>query len=311
MDIQRVLENLSQINFTAIDFETANEQRNSLCSIGIVKVMRGKIVEEINLLIKPKELRFSEINYQIHKLSEADFINALELNYHWEKLAPFFEEQLIVAHNATFDISVLKQTLSEYDLKYPIIKYLCSQKLAQEAFTDLVNYRLADVAKYLNLKHNHHNALSDASISAEIAIRAIPIINHSFLDFNNEELTGNISKVASEEKKDRWNDLLFAGKRIESSVLKPNLNVENQNNIFYNNKVVFTGDLKAISRQDAAARIQNMGADVNGSISKKTNIVVIGQGAGPSKMKMIDELKGQGYNIRILNEDEFLHHIEV
>jgi DNA polymerase-3 subunit epsilon len=309
MDKQTIFRALSDLNFTAIDFEIANEQLNSLCSIGIVKVNKGKIDDEVNYIVRPKELRVTVINQQIHKLSEADLANQPELTSIWDRIINYFDERLLIAHNAAFDIEVLRQTLKTYNLKYPNFKYLCSQKLAQQTFTDLSNYRLSDVAKYLGLSLNHHNALSDAKVSAEIAIRSIPKLRQSELNFNVDELTANIKKIASEDKIDVWSNL-FGDKKIDSDLLKPNLNVENKENFFFNKKVVFTGDLDSIDRKDAAKKIQKMGADINVSISKKTDIVIIGQGAGPSKMKKIQELKNKGFNIRLIYEDEFIELIK-
>jgi DNA polymerase III subunit epsilon len=309
MDKQTILRDLSNLNFTAFECEIANEKWDSLCSIGIVKVTNGRIEEEINYIIRPKELRVTVINQKIHKLCESDLANQPDLTSIWSQIIHYFDHRLLIAHNAAFDIEVLRQTLSTYNLRHPFFKYLCSQKLAQEIFKDLSNYRLPDVAKYLGLNLNHHNALSDAKVSAEIAIKSIPKLKESDLNFNLEELTANIQKIASEDKKVGWNNL-YGDKKIDSDLLKPNLNVENKDNAFFNKKVVFTGDLNSIDRQDAAEKIQKMGADINVSISKKTNIVIVGREAGPSKMKKIEELKNQGFNIRLIYEDEFLNLIK-
>ena len=98
----------------------------------------------------------------------------------------------------------------------------------------------------------------------------------------------------------------FSAKKINSNLLIPNIENAKPDNPFYNKKIVFTGDLNNISRQEAAIKIQNLGADINTSISKKTEIVIVGNGAGPSKMKKIEELNLQGYNIKLIYEDEFL-----
>jgi DNA polymerase-3 subunit epsilon len=182
---------------------------------------------------------------------------------------------------------------------------MCSQKLAQEAFADLFNYRLSDVAQYLGLDLDHHDALADARVAAEIAIRSIPKIRHSDLSLNHEELTFNIEKIPSQETKDIWTNL-FGNKKIDRQLLRPDLNVEHKENAFYNKRVVFTGDLTSINRQEAAERIRNLGADINTSIGRRTDIVIVGQRPGPSKMKKISNLMDMGYNIRLIDEDEFL-----
>lgn len=59
-----------------------------------------------------------------------------------------------------------------------------------------------------------------------------------------------------------------------------------------------------MDRNEMAARLKDMGADINGSISRKTNFVVVGEDAGPSKLQKIDTLKSQGYNIVVLHQDD-------
>lgn len=310
MEIEFLLKNLTSLNFCAIDFETANEQRASVCSFGLVTVRDGIITEKNNFYIKPKEFRFSDINKKIHGISETDVMNAPEFNEVWEKIHPLFDRQILLAHNADFDIDVLRQTLELYNLKSPAFKFICTQKLSQEAFPELQNYRLADVAAYLDINLIHHNSLSDATAAAEIGIKAIPIYDKKHFSYGFDELTHYIQKKGSAIKNDRYS-AGFSKKSLDSGLLKPNLEVENKNNLFYNKRVVFTGDLQSISRQEAASIIQNLGADINTAISKKTEIVVIGNGAGPSKMKKIEELISQGCNIRLVYEKEFISLIKV
>jgi len=83
--------------------------------------------------------------------------------------------------------------------------------------------------------------------------------------------------------------------------------VKNKNNIFFGKKVVMTGNLVNFpSRQTVAEMLHILGADINGSISKNTDIVVMGNGAGPAKVKKIEELKKAGHEIRIIMEEEFV-----
>lgn len=189
MELESIIRDLNELNFTAIDFETANEQRNSICSVGFVKVIKGSITDEKNILVRPQEVRFSEVNKRIHGINEKDVCNAPEFNTVWEQLFPFIENQILLAHNADFDMDVLKQTLSTYHLNKPANKFICTQKLAQEAFPDLQNFRLTDVAVYLGLPHTHHDSLSDATIAAEIGIKAIPLYNKLFYSYGYDELT--------------------------------------------------------------------------------------------------------------------------
>ena len=306
MDLQNIITNLNMINFVAIDVETANEQRNSICSIGVVTVKRGEIVSAKNFLVKPFEMRFSSYNKLIHKITEHDVAEAKELNSIWDELLPLIDNQILLAHNAYFDIDALNQTLTAYSIDVLSNKFICTQKLAQESFKDLNNFRLPDVASYMGLDCNHHDCISDATICAEIGIKAIPIYNKDNYSYKYQELTYNIQKRASAEKKDGFLTELSGKKNISSQLLKPNLEVADKGNPFFKKKIVFTGDLKKISRQEAAVKVQSMGADIDTGISKRTQIVIVGEVPGPSKMKKIEELNAAGCSIRLIFEDEFL-----
>lgn len=296
---------LSTFTFTAIDVETANEQYDSLCALGIVVVKSGVVVEKRSYRIRPKVLRMSVINQQIHKLTENDLKDAPELSRIWNDIQPFFNDTILVAHNAAFDIEVLQRSLLGYGIALPRVRYLCSLKLAAEAFPGLPSYRLKDLASSFGIELKHHQASSDASACAQIMLRALPNINVQTLDLNADELTCRLEFVASEERKDPWTEL-FGAKDIDSRLLKPNLDVSNKDNPFYNKRVVFTGDLDAMERGVAAQLIQALGADINTVISKRTNIVIVGRAPGPSKMKKVETLLEQGCAIRLMDEEEFL-----
>jgi DNA polymerase III subunit epsilon len=304
MDVQQTISNLDKLNFTAIDFETANEQRASICSMGYAKVRAGKIVETNHILIKPKDARFSPLNISIHQITEDMVENCPQFCDIWPILQPIIKDEILVAHNASFDIDALKQTLHIYGLELPNFKYMCTHKLAQIAFDELENYKLTDIAQYFGLEFQHHNSEADAIISAITAIAAIPRVPQQILSYKVDELTSMISKKGSSNK-DSALDSIFKGKKINKNLLSK-LDTVNEGSIFYNRKVVLTGDLKSFNRNDAAARLHALGAKINTSISAKTNIVIVGANAGPSKMNKIEELINSGNNIRIIYEDEFI-----
>lgn len=98
--------------------------------------------------------------------------------------------------------------------------------------------------------------------------------------------------------------------KLAGDVLVQDLEDADPNNPFYDKKVVFTGVLENISRNDAAQKVQALGADINNSISKSTNIVIVGKDAGPSKLKKIADYNETGAKIQIVNEMEFLQMIK-
>jgi DNA polymerase-3 subunit epsilon len=102
----------------------------------------------------------------------------------------------------------------------------------------------------------------------------------------------------------------FQHKKVDISILTPNLDGAPEQNPFYNKKVVFTGDLDGWDRPSAASVLQRLGADVNTSISKRTDIVIVGKGAGPKKLETIIDLMADGCMVRLLNERLFVKEIE-
>lgn len=150
------------MNFVGIDFETANEKRNSPCSIGIVVVKNGEIIEKVHHLIKPKEMRFMPINIGIHGIRPGMVRDELEFDKVWEKIKHYFNDNLVIAHNASFDISVLRNTLELYNLEMPSFQYICTMKLSRNFYSNLDNARLNTVNNFLGYEFEHHDALADA-----------------------------------------------------------------------------------------------------------------------------------------------------
>jgi DNA polymerase III subunit epsilon len=165
------------MNFIAIDFETANAKRSSACALGLVIVRDGVIVEKLFWLIRPPELYFNPFNTYIHGITEKDVINKPEFDQLWVDLQDYFEGQTLVAHNASFDLSVLRNILDIYKIPYPTLHYFCTVGIAQNVWPDLPNHRLNSVAQHLGLKFKHHDALEDAFVAAEIVKNACLELN--------------------------------------------------------------------------------------------------------------------------------------
>jgi len=158
-----------QNSFTALDFETANSSRTSICSIGLVRVEDGRITRKIHSLVNPLQ-PFQYWNTQIHGISAFDVRDAPTFPEIWERLGGFFGD-VVVAHNAAFDISCLKQTIEKYGLEYPHFSYFCTLCISRK-FVDAPSHKLDDVARHFNLpSFNHHNALADALACAEIFLK--------------------------------------------------------------------------------------------------------------------------------------------
>nr|WP_173812935.1 3'-5' exonuclease [Dendrosporobacter quercicolus]NSL48991.1 3'-5' exonuclease [Dendrosporobacter quercicolus DSM 1736]SDN16921.1 DNA polymerase-3 subunit epsilon [Dendrosporobacter quercicolus] len=159
-------------SFTAIDFETANHQSNSACQLGVAVVSDGKIVARKSWLIKPpsKVFTFSDLHGITYRMVKDQPVFA-DI---WTEVKPYVEYQILAAHNAEFDITVLTETLDYYQLPVPELYVIDSVETARKAWPKLRNHKLSTVAAYLNIPLNHHDAASDANACAEIILRAGP-----------------------------------------------------------------------------------------------------------------------------------------
>ncbi|MCT4631992.1 MAG: 3'-5' exonuclease [Firmicutes bacterium] len=161
------------MNFTVIDFETANSKRASACALGIVKVVNGEIVDKKSWLIKPHDMKFNGMNIGIHGIRPEDVKDCHEFDYLYEtEFKKYIENQLIVAHNASFDMSVLRKSLDHYGIEYPEFDYLCTVKLSKRVWPELMNHKLNTVSDFLGFDFKHHDALDDCLASANIMINA-------------------------------------------------------------------------------------------------------------------------------------------
>lgn len=149
--------------FTAIDFETAQGYRWSICQVGLVRVENGVIVKEINMLIQPPKNYYWEKMVQIHGITPYDTAESPGFDEVWHLIEPYIKYQTVVAHNGlAFDFPVLKSTLEYYDLQEPEYEKKCTYRIYRS--------NLASLCSKYNIPLNHHDALSDARACASLYI---------------------------------------------------------------------------------------------------------------------------------------------
>ncbi|GHV23787.1 DNA polymerase III subunit epsilon [Bacteroidia bacterium] len=162
-------------DFAAIDFETANYNPSSVCSVGIVIVRDGQMVEKIYRLIRPEPEWYSYWNTQIHGLTAEDTQDAPVFPEVWAKIAPKITGLPLIAHNSPFDAGCLRAVHRVYQMDYPDYEFHCTCRASRRIFGKILqNHQLQTVATYcgFDLK-NHHHALADAEACAMIAMRIL------------------------------------------------------------------------------------------------------------------------------------------
>lgn len=161
-------------NFVAIDFETANQKRSSVCSVGIVVVENHVVVDKYYSLIHPTPNYYQSINISVHGLTDKDTADAPMFPEVWADILPRIKNYPLVAHNAPFDQSCLREVHAAYGMRYPSYQFYCTCRAARAELPMLPNHRLKTVALHcgFDLTHHHH-ALADAEACAHIALRLL------------------------------------------------------------------------------------------------------------------------------------------
>ena len=162
------------LDFTAIDFETANASSASACAVGLARVRNGRVVATTGWLIRPPagHDRFFELNIGIHGIRPADVRDAKPWEAQLDDLAAFAGADVLVAHNAGFDMAVLRRACEATGQPCPPYRYACSLQVARRTY-ELASYRLPLAAAAAGFgSFRHHEATSDAVACAHIMIDA-------------------------------------------------------------------------------------------------------------------------------------------
>lgn len=307
------------MDFVAIDFETANEKRNSACSLGIAVVKNNMIVEKKYWLIKPYEMRFEPMNIWIHGITEKDVIDEPNMGELWGEIRPYLENSFVIAHNASFDISVLRNTLDSYGIPYPELRYSCTVIMSQIFYPGFPNHKLNTVANQLGISFKHHNALEDAVVAAKILVDILDELKIDSIQELSDSLGLKIGRLYKDDYccSGRLKDVIIektSSRKVKVKKTGSKGKGLNLGHAFSNKTVVFTCPLESMSRTDAMQKIIDAGGTVGSSVTKKTNYLVtritkienLAHNMKSTKLKKAELLISNGQNIKILSEDKFL-----
>ena len=323
------------IEFTAIDFETANGFRGSPCSVGLSKVRDGKVVEEASWLMRPPEGfdRFDPRNVQIHGISADMVADKPRFGDVFPEMAGFIGGDLVVAHNAAFDLGVIRSALEVSELAGPAYDYACTVILSRRSYS-LVSYSLPFVAEAAGVPlRNHHDAVEDARACAGIMIdiagrhqassMAELLLGLKLSASRLQEYMPGRDGVSKPTLAARERQELQAGGPVPQTAwaywpqegANPPANTEaDRTHPLYGQTVVFTGNL-GIERQQAKSRAAALGAQPASSVTRKTTVLVVGDGFVAADLKCgritakaqkVLQLHGRGQQIEVLSEGEFL-----
>lgn len=180
------------MDFVAIDFETATRWPDSACSVALVDIRDGAVAGSYYSLIRPPGCRFDIRNIRIHGITPAMVEGERNFSNVWPELMERLSGRVVVAHNAPFDMNVLRHLLLRYHLTAPAFQQCCTVQIARRVWPELPNHRLETVGTFLHVDFQHHNALEDARACAMIPLAAARKCGAGSLEELSRQLQVNI-----------------------------------------------------------------------------------------------------------------------
>ncbi|GAA1347684.1 exonuclease domain-containing protein [Falsarthrobacter nasiphocae] len=325
------------VDFTAIDFETANGFRGSPCALGIVTVRGGVVAAESSTLIKPPAgaRAFDRRNVRIHGIRPEDVRDAPGIAEALEMLAEQAGDDVLVAHNAAFDMGVMAAASEVAGVAVRPWDYACTVQMSRASFA-IVSHSLPFSAAAAGAPMTvHHDALADARACAAIAAEVVRRTGEDTLRgglgsigvavsrLSPPDPSGGLSRATSEAlaklpAEGDWVDGVPAEAAAEEErlpVVVPSADADPSNPL-YGQRVLFTGTL-GLSRAEAWRRAAACGARPVAVMDSATTMLVAGNGLTPealaagegrrtSALNTALKLRGRGFGIEIVTEGEFL-----
>lgn len=287
------------MDFTAIDFETANRHRASACAIGLVKVRGRQVVDDVTWLMRPPldYDHFEPYQAGVHGINASLVAREPRFDIRLPQILEFIGGDVVVAHNASFDASVLSAACLASGVQPPDLRFLCTMAAARRCLS-LASYRLPFVAEALGVELTyHHDPGADALAAAGLVPSLASALGAASLD-----------------------DLLALSQRAPAAreltaVANPDAD---PSHALYGKVIVFTGALSTMTRQMAWNECAAVGAQPEKNVTKRTNVLVIGD-LDPARLvpgetlsqravKAFD-LRAGGQEIEVLTEFDFLREV--
>lgn len=307
---------MENVNFIAIDFETATSDRSSICEIGLTIVKNGIITDSKSWLVQPPHNDYDPFNSEIHGITARDTKNSPLFPDIWKEVLPILHNQIIVAHNTGFDMYALRDVLLLYNIPYPDLYYYCSYRISKYIFKDSRSYSLPVICKHIGVDlNNHHRAKDDSMACAELFLKCLMQINCS--DIHSLQDIYKFKRGEFSESSFKPQLSIASRTKTPASKIVGDPDKFEVGSIFYGKNVCFTGTCTYGVRDELLQKIADIGGFPMSSVNKKTDVLIVGQqdfrvvgeSGMSSKQKKAFELKANGSEIEILSEAEFLSNI--
>lgn len=297
-------------SWVAIDFETASV-RGTPCAVGMVEVNEGQIGRSVGWLIRPPIFEFSPFNVALHGITPEMCRHAPDWGETLLRIEEFRGGRPLLAHNAAFDVGVIRDACSVSEIPWPELTYVCSLVVGRRVWPGLDSYSLPFLAGHLGVcEGSHHDAAADARMAARIGCIALNVTEASTLS----EMVTSVQALMGSIGGDEWRGCHLRDIRAAIPVEPSPGTVPREDHPLFGKTVAFTGAL-AIPRREAMQAVVDCGGVAAKGVTRKTELLVTGfqdltrlaQGWSESaKLRKAQELLTQGRSIEIVGESDFV-----
>jgi DNA polymerase-3 subunit epsilon len=289
--------------WVAVDFETATSERASACAVAAVAVQDGAIVDEHRWLIRPPGNEYDAFNTSIHGIDASVTRDAPEFATVWRDVLDLADGRKLVAHNAGFDMGVVRAEHDRSGVTPAEVAYVCSLVMARRQWLGLQSYSLPWVCEHADVDlAAHHDPLADARACAEITVRLLASLGVTTLSEAAERLGVFVGSYGPRDVRCTVKD----HKALLSNL--PENPDADPGHPLYGKHLTFTGTLQQWRREDAARLAVERGAFCANSVTRVTDYLVCGVSdprvlRGHTMSAKLRKATAQG--VEILTELEF------
>jgi DNA polymerase III epsilon subunit-like protein len=297
-------------SWVAIDFETASV-RGTPCSVALVEVVDGLVGESTSWLIRPPIFEFSPFNVALHGITPVMCRDAPDWPSSLVRMEEFRAGRPLLAHNAAFDVGVIRDACSLTGTSWPDLTYACSLVVGRRIWPGLTSYSLPFLASHLGVYGtNHHDAAVDAEMAARIGILGIAATSTRTLS----GMVASVNALMGSISHDEWSGCHLTDIRAAIPTEPSPGSVPREDHPLFGKTVSFTGAL-TIPRREAMQAVVDCGGIASRSVTKKTEVLVTGfqdltrlaEGVSESaKLRKAQELVAKGLPIEIVGESDFV-----
>lgn len=311
---------MSNINFVALDFETATSIRSSACEVGLTFVEGGEIVRSESWLIKPPGNNYDTANISIHGITPSMTADAPTFAEQWSRLASSVKGKTVVAHYAPFDMGVIREECQANGLPFPEFRFVCSCALSRFVVPGLPSYGLEPMCFYFGINaEGHHRAEADTVMTAKLMLALCDEAEVNSLDDLVEKHRYRFGCFDGETYAPFHRIPDYSGKtNLDNFAKEYQADVDgfDDENPFYDKEVVFTGTM-AMPRQELMRMVLDIGGRTKDSLTKTADFLVVGQqdyrvvgeeGMSAKQKKALQMIE-KGASLTVLSEIEFMQMI--